>query len=179
VESERGRIAMQFIQLTDEAGREVWVNLEAVCYVQPSWYENGKPTKLDIILSSGLVVLNDPAEIERLKGILSLIAGDPSARVDRFRALKPIAERREEEPEQPSETETAILGAFRDEGVIYPVDWGELGAETFVGVDLGTPHEWRNYIPNHLRHTWRNLSEEARWLAYLFAERQARGEKWE
>lgn len=40
-------------------------------------------------------------------------------------------------------------------------------------------HDWRNYIPEVLIATWKDMSSEGRIAAYLVAECQAANEDWE
>lgn len=40
-------------------------------------------------------------------------------------------------------------------------------------------HDWRNYIPNELREVWKDMSYEARIVAYLVAKPQADREDWD
>ncbi len=40
-------------------------------------------------------------------------------------------------------------------------------------------HDWRNYIPDELRDAWKEMSYEARIVAYLVAKPQADREDWD
>lgn len=45
--------------------------------------------------------------------------------------------------------------------------------------DTSRVHNWRHYIDPHIRKAWIELSDEARGLAYLLAERDASREEWD
>jgi hypothetical protein len=40
-------------------------------------------------------------------------------------------------------------------------------------------HDWRNYIPESVQELWKDMSSEARIIAYLVAKPQADRENWD
>ena len=56
-----------------------------------------------------------------------------------------------------------------DEAPEREIDWGS----------GGHVHNWKSYISTGFKEKWSQLSDEARWLAYLFAELKAGDEHWD